>query len=405
MTSAIENSQIKTLDSIWLKAAIAGGLWASVEIIAGSFLHNIRIPFAGSILASLGVIIVIAFYQLWPEKGLIWRAGLICALMKSVSPSAIILGPMTGIFLEALVIELAIYIFGNNVFGYITGGILSLLSALVHKAFSLLLLFGFNIVKIYVNIYYYAAKQVSIENVDPRLLIFLFLLIYVIIGAISALTGYYIGKHSKIEKSVRHTKQIPPAAPYSFFPVNENQKFSGFLIVFHIIMIPSCLLLLHQINIIISLSIVITYISICIFYYRHILYRLKKPFFWFQLLFITLLAVLFWKNPDDENTGQKFYGLLVGLEMNIRAVLVVVGFSSFSVELRNPVVKSIIYKKGFQKPYQALSLAFSILPSMIAQLSKPGKFFTHPFKAVGNLILYAEDLLTVLETKDNGAST
>jgi hypothetical protein len=39
--------QIK-LKPVWLKAAVLGGLWASVEIIIGSFFHNLRLPFAGT---------------------------------------------------------------------------------------------------------------------------------------------------------------------------------------------------------------------------------------------------------------------------------------------------------------------------------------------------------------------
>jgi len=35
----------KPLPDIWLKAAMLGSLWASVEIILGSFLHNLHIPF------------------------------------------------------------------------------------------------------------------------------------------------------------------------------------------------------------------------------------------------------------------------------------------------------------------------------------------------------------------------
>jgi hypothetical protein len=37
--------------------------------------------------------------------------------MKSVSPSAFIIGPMTGIMLEAVLLELMIWLFGNNMFG------------------------------------------------------------------------------------------------------------------------------------------------------------------------------------------------------------------------------------------------------------------------------------------------
>jgi len=47
------------LNELWMKAAVVGGLWASLEIIVGSFLHNTRLPFAGSILAFAGTIILI----------------------------------------------------------------------------------------------------------------------------------------------------------------------------------------------------------------------------------------------------------------------------------------------------------------------------------------------------------
>ena len=107
----------KNTNDIWLKSAVIGSLWASFEIIIGSFFHNIHFPFAGTILTIIGVSILTAFGVVWNEKGFFWRAGLICALMKSISPSAILIGPMIGIFSEALIMELVLLIFGRNLFG------------------------------------------------------------------------------------------------------------------------------------------------------------------------------------------------------------------------------------------------------------------------------------------------
>lgn len=84
LTMSDSISKPGTVDTTWAKAAVLGGLWASFEIVIGSFLHNMHIPFSGSFLTFIATIFMIAFYQLWPEKGLIWRAGLICALMKSI---------------------------------------------------------------------------------------------------------------------------------------------------------------------------------------------------------------------------------------------------------------------------------------------------------------------------------
>ena len=141
------------LSETWLKAAVVGSLWASFEIIIGSFLHNLRFPFAGTILSFASVALVIAFLQVWDNKGLIWRAGLIAALLKSMSPSAIILGPMIGIFSEALILEFVIMLFGRNLLGYLLGGALAVLSALMHKLVSLLVTYGFDLVIIVDQLY------------------------------------------------------------------------------------------------------------------------------------------------------------------------------------------------------------------------------------------------------------
>ncbi|MBT4360216.1 MAG: hypothetical protein HOB84_10845, partial [Candidatus Marinimicrobia bacterium] len=83
----LSQSDVKVLPDIWLKAAMLGSLWASIEIILGSFLHNLHIPFSGTFLASVGLILMINGYKLWPVKGLFWRTALVTAAMKSISPS------------------------------------------------------------------------------------------------------------------------------------------------------------------------------------------------------------------------------------------------------------------------------------------------------------------------------
>jgi len=46
----LPHPKVEVLPDIWLKAAMLGSLWASIEIILGSFLHNLHIPFSGTFL-------------------------------------------------------------------------------------------------------------------------------------------------------------------------------------------------------------------------------------------------------------------------------------------------------------------------------------------------------------------
>jgi len=129
------------LSSLWRKAAILGSLWAAFEILWGSLLHSLRIPFAGMMLAAGGVCLMAAGRRLWPEKGLIWRGALVCAMMKSISPSSVILGPMAGILAEGLLMEVAFRLLGSNPLAAAAGGALAVCWTLVQKLIALLLTF------------------------------------------------------------------------------------------------------------------------------------------------------------------------------------------------------------------------------------------------------------------------
>jgi hypothetical protein len=182
----METLVYKPLNSIWLKASVVGSFWASVEIILGSFLHNLKIPLSGTILSFITVYLLISFMQIWKEKGLIIRAGLICALMKSISPSAIIIGPMIGILTEAVLLEFFIFIFGKNLIGYMIGGAFAVLSAMLHKIVSLILLYGLDLIKILSDLYKFSTKQINLEGIKPGYLVLSIAGIYIMVGIVAA---------------------------------------------------------------------------------------------------------------------------------------------------------------------------------------------------------------------------
>ncbi len=395
MTTAGTNKII--LESVWLKASVVGGLWASVEIIIGSFFHNLRLPFAGTILAANATVLMIAFYQMWPEKGLIWRAGLIAALMKSISPSAIILGPMTGIMTEALLIEFFIRVFGNNLVSLSVAGALSVSSALIHKVVSLLILYGFNIVNIYINIFHFLAKQARLETVDPWVLVSLVLGVYVVLGIFSAVTGLRIGRKSKAGRSLTTMMKNSKMTHGDFLTPGKNVRFNSSLFFIHILIIPAGFIFLNNASLFYSVIFVGAYSALCLLRYRNSLGRLKKPVFWFQLLILTVLAAFFW---NGFNGGKSFFdgeGLKIGFEMCIRAIFVVIAFSSFGVELRNPVIRDFLFRKGFDKIYLALGLSFSALPAMIEAMPGPKIFMRHPVASFSEMMVHARGWLEVFE--------
>jgi len=387
------------LNPIWMKAAVAGGLWASFEIIVGSLLHNLHLPFSGTLLATFSVILMISFLQLWNEAGLIWRAGLICGLMKSLSPSAVILGPMTGIMMEALFMDLVLFLVGRHMIGYVLAGMAALLSTILHKLTSLFILYGNDLVNIYTNLFRFIQKQLGLHEASPSDLIIWILSLYLLVGAMAALTGTFLGRTAIRRKTTR--APLPrPNDPFAsaWLNTDPNQPFRIVLLLIHICLIPLLLILINRFGLVLqSLIPSALYLGFLLIYYKRILVRLSKPFFWGQLLLMTILAGLFW-HPTEPGAYRFSNGFTVGLEMSLRAVLIVSAFSGLSVEIRNPRLTRFLLGIGFGSAYAALSLSFNSLPAMLDRAASIASFFKKPLHAFSRMILEAELWLECYQT-------
>ena len=393
------NTTSHPLSSIWLKASVAGGLWASVEIIVGSFLHNIRIPFAGGVLASFGVILMIAFYRMWPERGLLWRAGVICALMKSISPSAIILGPMIGILSEAILLDLFIRLLGKSLPAMMFAGGVAVTAAFAQKILNILVIYGMSLVKVYLNLIEYAAKQIGLTHANPWVLILILAGIYFLMGLAAAIAGYLIGRRSLELQPDELSPQLN--AGRKLFMENEKQYYSAFLLFLSLLAIPGGIILMNTIPFYIAVPVCAGYIIFCLVYYPILLRRLKNPFLWVQFVIIIVLSGLFWKSDQELNGLFDLASLQAGVEMSFRAILVISGFTGISSELRSPLVRAFLFRRGLREVYSAVSLAFQALPSMLEDAIKPRELFRQPLTAVAHMLARAGKWEKVFEQSGN----
>jgi hypothetical protein len=387
------------INSLWLKAAVAGGLWASVEIIVGSFLHNIRVPFAGGVLASFGVMLMVAFYRMWPERGLIWRAGVICALMKSISPSAVILGPMLGILSEAILLDLFIRLLGRSLPALMVAGGIGVMAAFGQKIFNILVIYGFNLVRVYLNLFDFAARQIGYAQSNPWILILVLAGIYFAMGVVSATAGYMIGQRSLVMQPQGGTLSL--TGKRNLFSQDGRQKFSTLLLLINFLAIPGGIILMNQVGFQIAVPVILAYIIFCLVYYPVLLRRLRKPVLWLQFVIIIVLSTLFWESTQGYDGVFDTKGLLAGLEMSFRALLVISGFTGISSELRSPLVRAFLYRRGLRQVYGSVSLAFQALPAMLEDAVKPRELVRRPFTAVARMLASAGKWEKAFEQSQN----
>ena len=366
----------------WIKASVLAGLWAGIEIIAGSFLHNLRIPFSGTILTLISIVLVIGFFQIWPKYGIIWRAGLITALMKSISPSAVILGPMIAITVEGLIMELAVRIAGRNITGYISAGMLTMVGILIHKVVRLFLMYGWDIFQIYEEMFMYATDKLGFIHVQPMRAVLSLFLIYAVLGALAAFVGYRLGQRAKREQNSDYTLSPEKHAKQWQKPSEEIEYSTHFLILL-VIVIPLMLFALSNVNLGVAFILTLPWFVFIFWRYRFAMRQLKKWLFWMQLLVILVLAWFFSKTSSGGLEGR-LIALSGGMIMVLRALVVVTGFAALSTELRAPLMQRIFFRSGFRQLYLSVNHAFGILPMVISSFTTPREFIVNPARSIAS---------------------
>jgi nucleoside-triphosphatase THEP1 len=388
------------LNEKWIKASIIGTLWAASEIVLGSFLHNLRIPFSGNILTAIGLIILISVSYIWTEKGLFWRAGVICAIMKTLSPSALIFGPMIAIFSESVLLEISVRLLGKTIPGYILGSMLAMSWNLFHKIANYIIFYSLSIVDLYTNLVKFAQKQLNIHFEIVWLPPLVLLILYCVFGLISALIGIRIGRKllkqpsgdkaiSYSEKFVRNKSQDKPEFNYSLIWLFAD-----------IILIIGSLVLLNYTSWIFWSSSIAAIVGLWTLRYKRALWQLSKPKFWVIFVLITMLtAFVFTQVITGGNSLMQ--GFLAGLQMNFRAVIIIVGFSVLGTELYNPKIRNFFFKTSFRQLPLALELSFESLPSMISNIPAFKAIVKNPVSVFYQIISQVDSRLAGVKRKIN----
>jgi nucleoside-triphosphatase THEP1 len=354
------------LNDKWIKASIIGTIWAASEIVLGSFLHNLKVPFAGNLLTAIGIIILVSISYIWKEKGLFWRAGVICALMKTISPSAVIFGPMIAIFSESVLMELSSRLLGRTIVGYLLGSMLAMSWNLFQKIINYIIFYGFDIVGLYTSLLKYAEKQFRIPIDMVWAPIILLLIIYCVMGILSAIIGIRVGRRLP-ERTIIETQPVKKAFPRAERKKDNNFNYSILWLIIDILLIPSSLVLINSTRFVIWFLPVVTIAIVWSLRYKRAFRQLLKPKFWIFFVVITMLtAFIFTRVSPGSNSLKE--GLMLGIQMNFRAVIVIMGFAVLGTELYNPLIINYFLKTRLRQLPVALELSFESLPSMIAAI-------------------------------------
>lgn len=386
----------EVITSKWIKASVAGSMWAASEIVIGSFLHNLRVPFSGSIMTAIGIILLISISYRWNEKGLFWRAGIVCALMKTLSPSAVIFGPVVAIITESLLLEFATRIAGRRAAGYIAGAILAMSWNLVQRILTLVIFYGSGIVDVYSELADMVEKQAGIEMDIAWLPILIILSVYIAAGFIAAMAGLKLGKSRTGNDEIKHPDHGEGKDTNRFNDPEIKRSYSIIWLFINFFMLIASMLILSYGPLISWLVIVPPLIIIWISRYRRAMRQLLNPKFWILFLIITFLTSLVFTKTGSGESGLTA-GLIEALRMNLRAATVILGFSASGTELYNPRIRNYFNRTLLKDIPPALEMAAESLPAFIAGIPSLKTIIKNPVSSLSGVLALADKKIGELQ--------
>ena len=183
--------------------AIFGTLWGIVEMTLGGVLKSLDIPMAGMFLAAVGLIVALVGRVFVPKRGTTLFIGVIAMLLKLLSLGGVIIGPMLGIFAEALIAELVLSTRKvPNSTVMMAAGALGVTWVVGQPFVTGPLLFGRTVFVVWLDLLDSARRLLGLGSSAIFVVLGLFVLVHILMGVLAGVVAWNVGGqvHSRLGK-------------------------------------------------------------------------------------------------------------------------------------------------------------------------------------------------------------
>jgi len=182
-----------------ISIAVFGTLWGFIEATLGSALHLLHLPFSGSILTSIALVIILIARIYNPTRGSTFSMAVIAAFIKAMSFATIKLGPFIAIIAEGALIELVFLIFRTGRIGFVASGIVMAVYPIVQTVITKSILFGSSFIPVIMELAEGFSGKVGYQA--GWLLLGIYLLLQLLLPICAALFAWMIRNRLNFNES------------------------------------------------------------------------------------------------------------------------------------------------------------------------------------------------------------
>lgn len=308
-----------------------------------------------------------------------------------------IFGPMIAIFTEGLLMEIFTGLLGRNWAGFIAGAMFAMSWNLFQKILNMLIFYGSGIVDVYTSLLKLAQKQLGISGDVTWMPLIMLMVLYALFGILAAVLGIIAGKRVDITT-------VAPVLPGSLKEKSGAGRggrssfhhSTGWLLL-DISLMAMAFYLLNSAKWPVWASAVIITATIWSFRYSRALKQLSRPKFWIVFVVITILTAIAFSGGSD-GSNRLYQGVMNGIQMNFRAVIIIMGFSVIGTELYNPVIRNYFIGTKFRNLPLALELSAETLPLFIKLIPDLKTLVRNPVSVLSGVLAHAERRLQGVHT-------
>jgi hypothetical protein len=176
----------------WTYAALFGALWGSLEATLGTALYLSKLPLRGTIIGLAGLLCLICLRRLQPRPGVCLLAGVVAIFIKIFTLGGVFPGPLIGIAVEALAVELALTATGGRAVGAAIGGAVALATNPVQMLAVMWLVAGEEAVAAYARLLRESSAAIGIAGMRPEAVFAAIVAGTAIVGAAGGLWAWWV---------------------------------------------------------------------------------------------------------------------------------------------------------------------------------------------------------------------